>query len=279
MSHTKNAFVLLHFGDNIKYFELELYLIIMLRHNTKMDCVYMYSINDTPQSYIDTMKTLFDSIIGIDDKGLTYETKFKSHYTHFNTLRTCNFMFAYTLCKYETICIIESDMVIMSDMDSVFKLHTPAVLFVKNNKTDINSNKLMPIMHNENCDKYSDINGGIMVFSPSNAIFKLMKKELKTIIDHNCKYPNEELFLRCNKVIYNLPIKYNYCHYNLSSKLCTSPPIIVHFNETKFKHLDIVKENYVNKFPEKIKITEFFRKNYYNKYKKIINDIVDNIII
>ena len=31
-----NAFVLIHFGDKLKYLELEIYTVIMLRKNTKM---------------------------------------------------------------------------------------------------------------------------------------------------------------------------------------------------------------------------------------------------
>ena len=42
------AFSLIHFGDKLKYLELEIYLVIMLRKHTKYDIIYLYSINDTP---------------------------------------------------------------------------------------------------------------------------------------------------------------------------------------------------------------------------------------
>ena len=46
------AYVLVHFGSNPKYLELELYFIKMLQLNTNYDIVYMYSCHDTPQEFI-----------------------------------------------------------------------------------------------------------------------------------------------------------------------------------------------------------------------------------
>ena len=48
-----NAFVINHFGNNIKYLRYEIYFLYMLRNNTKNDIVYLYSINDTPNKYIE----------------------------------------------------------------------------------------------------------------------------------------------------------------------------------------------------------------------------------
>ena len=46
---TKNAFVLLHFGNNLKYLEYEFYFCKMLRLQTKYDIIYLYSETDTPR--------------------------------------------------------------------------------------------------------------------------------------------------------------------------------------------------------------------------------------
>ena len=117
---TKNAFAIVHFGSNPVYLELELYFFIMLRKYTKNDILYLYSVNDTPPSFVEAVRPLVDEVIPYDDKGITFDVNFESGYSSFNTLRTCNFIFAYTLEKYEKVCIIESDMVIMGNMDSVF---------------------------------------------------------------------------------------------------------------------------------------------------------------
>jgi len=275
----KNAFCLIHFGSNIKYFELELYFILMLKNNTKNDCIYLYSINDTPQEWVDIMKNYFDKVISFDDKNITYNIDFESKYSHFNTLRTCDYIFAYNLIEYSKICIVESDMVIVSNIDDIFLNKTPAVLFVHLNKTDINNNNIVNFKPNyENCSKESQINGGILLFKPNINKFKHALNELKNVIKYNCIYPNEELFLmseyKFSKNIYNIPIIYNYCHYNLHDSLNIKPIKIVHFNESKFKYLDIIKSGYKNKIKKKVFYVEFFKKNYYDKYSDIINDII-----
>jgi alpha-N-acetylglucosamine transferase len=251
----------------------------------------MYSENDTPKSWVSIMKQYFTKVIGFDDNNITLNPKgiFTSHYSHFNTLRTCNYLFSYNLINYEKICIVESDMVLMSSIDDVFKLKTPSVLFINLNKKNINENNITKYKITD-CNKGSQINGGILLFKPSKLKFDYAIQTLEEIINKNCKYPNEELFLmvetKFNKYIYNLPIIYNYCHYNLIKKQNTKPIRIVHFNETKYKYLDIIKSGFVNKFPEKIKIVEYFRNEYYNKLYKIIDEILlelnnnnNNIII
>lgn len=52
------AFCLIHFGNKPKYLELEIYTIIMLKKNTKYDIVYLYSINDTPNNFINIIKKI-----------------------------------------------------------------------------------------------------------------------------------------------------------------------------------------------------------------------------
>ena len=99
------AFVLIHFGNEIKYLEYELYFFMNLKNNTKHDIIYLYSINDTPKEFVDTVKKINIKTIGYDDKNITYNIQYNSVYEHFNTLRTCNFMFSYLLLEYKKICI------------------------------------------------------------------------------------------------------------------------------------------------------------------------------
>ena len=104
------AYVINHFEINPKYLEYELYLMINLTKLTNYDIIYLYSVHDTPKSYIEVIKSLKLNILfqAYDDNNITINVKkFKSKYEHFNTLRTCNFIFSYLLTKYDKICILE----------------------------------------------------------------------------------------------------------------------------------------------------------------------------
>jgi hypothetical protein len=274
----KYAFVIIHFGSNIKYFEYELYTILMLndimKDNKNIDTIYLYSINDTPKYYVDIMKELFTKCISYDDDKITYNITYDSFYKHFNTIRTCNVMFAFKLINYKKICIIESDMVIMSDIKDVFNLKTPAIHIYENSKK-CNKQYIRNITDELSyCSEKSPVNGGVLVLTPSLKAFEFMKNNLKKIISLNCRYPNESLLLLYYKQINNLPIIYNYTHYDLNKKLNDKPIKIVHFNETTYKPLDIIRNNYKNKFEVKRKIVEYYKINVYEKYRDIIDKIL-----
>ena len=98
---SKNAYATIHFGSNPVYLELELYFFIMLRKYTTNDILYLYSATDTPEYFVDAVRPFVTDVIPYDDTGITYNVKFESGYTNFNTLRTCNFIFAYNLEKYK----------------------------------------------------------------------------------------------------------------------------------------------------------------------------------
>jgi len=275
-----NAFVLIHFGNNIKYLELELYFIIMLKKNTNNDIIYLYSLSDTPKSFIKIIKQYCDKIYGYDDSNLTYDIKnYNSYYTHFNTLRTCNFIFAYKLTNYKKICIIESDMIIMNNIDEIFNLKCPAILYYQqpinkyneNNKIVINKKDII-----KECENGSPINGGLILFKPSKTKFQEYKENLKLIIENKCKYPNESLFIYTNPTFYNLPIKYNLSHYQVNNINIPEPIYIYHFNETQWKYLDIIKDNWIDKLKkEKLKkVITMFKTKYYDIYKDEINKLL-----
>ena len=170
-----NAFVINHFGNNIKYFKYELYFLYMLRNNTKNDIIYLYSQNDTPYIYIEIIKLLKLNIkpIGYDDKKITYNINFKSSYKVFNLLRTCNYIFAYKLIEYEKICIVESDMIITENIDSIFELKTPSILYYRLNDNQLNKNLQIKLKNSDikyiinKCSEESFTNGGVILFKPS----------------------------------------------------------------------------------------------------------------
>jgi hypothetical protein len=295
---TKNAFAIVHFGSNPVYLELELYFFIMLRKYTKNDILYLYSVNDTPPSFVEAVRPLVDEVIPYDDKGITFDVNFESGYSSFNTLRTCNFIFAYTLEKYEKVCIIESDMVIMGNMDSVFKLNSPAVLTYylgnkgqeKQLKTNVRvENKAEEVI--AKCNEMGRTNGGVMLIEPSLRLFETYKDKIQDVVKHTCKYPNETLFEYVNHSYFNMPIQYNLSHFlakpHIVAKygLTKDEILVFHFNETKFKHIDIIKnpvddsginwlENSDPKYAIKKMAVLHYKDTVYDKNRKMISKLL-----
>jgi lipopolysaccharide biosynthesis glycosyltransferase len=246
----RNAFAVIHFGGNPKYLELELYFFKMLRQYTRNDIVYLFSVNDTPPAFVDAVRPLVTEVIPYDDRGITYEVPFKSEYKNFNTLRTCNFIFAYTLDKYDKVCIIESDMVIMKNLDPIFNLKTPAVLTYYIGDRNLKFHDRVRNDRRDVLDKCRDmgrINGGVMVINPSPQLFTEYKAKIVDVVQRNCKYPNETLFEYVNNDYFNLPVQYNLSHYHAqparlqSYQLDPGDIFVYHFNETDYKHIDIIK--------------------------------------
>lgn len=283
----KNAFVIIHFGNNIKYLELELYFIINLKKFTKYEILYMYSINDTPIEYIKIIEKFNILCIKYDDTNITYNiTNFSSQYTRFNTLRTCNFMFAYNLIKYNKICIIECDMIITKNIDNIFDLNFPSILYYNKDITKHNENYLLAVKTKKSildlCTSKSEYNGGVLLIEPSIKMFNLYKKNIKMIINNNCIFPNETLFMYTNnKKIYNLPIIYNKSKYFLkdySKYNSIFINYIYHFN-CEYKHLDVIKDNYLDKMDNGFQknIILYFKKNIYTINCKKINKLLNSI--
>jgi len=275
------AYVLVHFGSNPKYLELELYFIKMLQLNTNYDIVYMYSCHDTPQEFIKIVKLLKVRMFRYDDRNITYDIKnFTSSYISFNTLRTCNFLFASKLTEYKKICMVESDLVLTQNIDSIFNFQEPAILhyyyknYVKqneNNQITLDKNNLLSY-----CSEKSNFNGGVLLFSPSEKLYHTFIKNISLIIKNNCKYPNELLFALSFSKIYNLPIRYNFSHYFLGKDYHIKTIYIYHFNESQYKPLSIIKNNYLSKEKDRKRkiILLYFKKTTYDIYHKYIDKLM-----
>jgi len=285
--YTDNAFIIVHFGDNKKYLELEIYISLMIRQNSINDIVYFYSINDTPIAFVNIMKQYCNYTISYDDKDITYNiNNFKSYYNHFNTLRTCNFLFAYKLLQYKKVCLIESDCIIMKNIDDIFLLKTPSIYLHEDISINKKSNHKV-IMNHKNilkeCSTESGSNGGIMLFKPSIKKYNKAIRRIQYIIDMNCKFPNETLFQLINKSIYHLPFKYNLIKYYIKQfyklfNVDQNYVSILHINSSTFKHVDIIKDNYMHSIkPELYIFILFFKNNYYDKYNKSISNLLTNI--
>lgn len=296
MSKTENAFALIHFGSNVKYFELELYFCIMLQKYTSQNIIYMYSETDTPNSFVEQIKPFVYKTVGFNDNGITYNVNFESKYTSFNTLRTCDFIFAYNfLTDYKKVCIIESDLVIMGNIDSIFELNAPSIICYKCGDQNLNKNLRYTSDKEEvikSCDE-SGLNGGVMLIEPSTQIFNEYIQSIPIIAKRGCKYPNEALFEYVNNVFYNLPVKYNLSHYHTLrlSNYGLNPDgrdiLVYHFNETDFKHLDIIKDGWLKKNLSDPKVSSKYRvrkipimhfeDTIYEPYKAQVNQILDNL--
>lgn len=271
---TPNAYVLIHFGSNPAYLELELYFFIMLKKHTTYDIVYMYSSADTPKEFVRAVRALGGiHTRPFNDRKITFDIPYKSAYTNFNTLRTCDFIFAYKLTEYKKICIIESDMVILRNIDDIFTMRAPAiVVYDRQHPMWANTNYRInaPAAAEKvlkDCRDSSGVNGGVLVIEPSRAVFAQYVAAIPAIVAAQCKYPNEALFKYVcwagdGGHMYNLPVKYNTSHYHLkrlvgpgvkkasgaaAAAAAAAAPLrledvaVVHFNETQYKHLDIIK--------------------------------------
>ena len=295
-SRSRDAFAIVHFGSNPVYLELELYFLKMLRQYTRNDILYLYSVNDTPPSFVEAIRPLVAEVVPYDDRGITYDVSFKSIYTNFNILRTCNFIFAYNLDKYDKVCIIESDMVIMKNLDSIFNLKTPAVLTYYVGDRNLSFNDRITNNPREVLSKCQDmgrLNGGIMLIYPSKKMFDVYKAKIRDVIERNCKYPNETLFEYVNNSYYNLPVQYNLSHYHAKPQrlhnyqLDPRDIFVFHFNETAYKHIDIIKnpvdekgDNWLEiigrdkKYVVKKLPIFHYKTNVYDRYRGIIEPIV-----
>jgi lipopolysaccharide biosynthesis glycosyltransferase len=293
------AFATIHFGNNPVYLELELYFFKMLRNHTRNDILYLYSVNDTPTSFVEAVRPFVTEVVPYDDSQITYDVDFASGYSNFNTLRTCNFMFAYKLENYDKVCIIESDMVIMKNLDAIFKLKAPAVLTYYIGDKNLSYHDRIDNRPSEvlrKCTESGRLNGGVMIIRPSMRLFEKCRELLLDIVKKNCKYPNETLFEYVNNTYYNLPIQYNLSHYltkqNQLDKYGLKPDniLVYHFNETKFKHIDIIKNpiddagnNWIDiiQRDKKYEIKKFpimhYKTTVYDRYRKIIEPIMRRI--
>jgi hypothetical protein len=273
------AYVIIHFGSNIKYLEYEMYEIIMLQSISKYDIVYMYSIHDTPEIFVKTIKKMGVKTKGFDDSLIIDRSKkFSSIYPHFNVLRVCCFIYANLLVEYEKVCVIESDIILYKGIDNVFKLQTPSVYFYDiDRKNSLKNYKIVNIDKKTNVCDFSLINGGVMLFEPNKKLIKNLDTYIDSIITHNCKFPNETLFLLLYNDIYNLPINYNIRKYIDFKEIKIYGR---HFDFTQYKPLDIIKDNYVDKVKTQIvkESLKYFKTNYYDKYHTEIDKIIDKII-
>jgi hypothetical protein len=114
-----------------------------------------------------------------------------------------------------------------------------------------------------------------MLFKPDPTLLNTYKKHLDYIINNNCYWANELLFILIyNETIYNIPLNYNVIKYE--GKFENIKIYGLHFATDKYKPLDYIKDNYVYK----VKQTEiknkliYFKKNFYDKFHKTIDKIL-----
>lgn len=286
----KYAYAIIHFGSGISYIELELYFIMQLKKYTNYDIIYMYSVNDTPTDFIKAIEPFVHKTIGFQDvikDVYSYNDAAQSYLSHrYTAFRTCNYIHAYSLIEYTKVCIIESDLVLMDSIDSIFELNAPATLCYELKDSDLNKN-IVAITDRNNtvntCNTGSTGNGGIMLIQPNADKYAQTTEDVKMIINSRCKYPNEALFQYSEKTYYNLPVKYNLSHHHIKNlhKYGLEPRdvLVFHFNETLYKHIDIIKENWndLKTLNEKELPVIHFKNTTYDPHKEEIGEILSQL--
>jgi hypothetical protein len=177
-------------------------------------------------------------------------------------------------------------MIILKNIDDIFTLKTPSVLTYYDKKKILDNYKINIDVKKDlsECSKHSNINGGVLLIKPCITKYELCLKNIQKIIKNNCIYPNETLFLTANKFIYNLPYKYNgvqfylekYSHiFKIDMKNYVS---IIHMNAKEHKHIDVIRDNWLEKIKHNKKLLyyfiSYFKNKYYNKYNKNVNNII-----
>ena len=132
-----------------------------------------------------------------------------------------------------------------------------------------------------------------MLINPSQQLFEIYKSKIQDVVRSECKYPNETLFEYVNNMYYNLPVQYNLSHYHAkpyklhSLGLTPTEIYIYHFNETKYKHIDIIKnpidetgENWLDiiQRDKKYEVKKFpilhYKNTVYDRYQPEISEIL-----
>jgi hypothetical protein len=176
-------------------------------------------------------------------------------------------------------------MIITKNIDNIFDLNFPSILYFNKDISKHTENYLLEKKLKKNilevCTKKSEYNGGVLLIEPSIEMFELYKKNIKKIIKNNCIFPNETLFIYTNiKKVYNLPVMYNKSKYLLKKYLKNDSIFInyiYHYN-CEYKHLDIIKDNYLDKiYGFQKNIILFFKKNIYDQNYKKINKLLESI--
>lgn len=296
MQLTENAFVIIHFGKNKMYLEMEIYFAIMLRKYTNMNIIYMYSVIDTPQQFVDAIYPFVDIVKPYNDQGITVRPNTANIATNYNfsTLRTCNFMYAYLLTEYKKICVIESDILLMGNMDTIFDLHAPSANFyVYPFKNKIVHKKKEILAKECSTNEYGVwINGGVLLIKPSVKMYEECVRAIPKLVE--CRYPNEALFQYINKNVHTLPVKYNLTHYKIFTifrgdyhkKPKVHDILALHFNETAYKYLDIIRDNWLDteeaKKSKKYSMYKYainhFKDTVYNEVHPLVNHILENVV-
>jgi hypothetical protein len=180
----------------------------------------------------------------------------------------------------------------MKPIDAIFDLKTPSILNyvapnIKQNQKNhlISKTELIKKVCIEKKKIINGVNGGVIVFTPSIKMFNFYLSNLKPIIDNQCPYPNESLFIYCNPVSYNLPIWYNLSYHHLTDRHLANMKlvptdlidhvVIYHYNET-FKPTTVMHDKWYLQMDE-TQVKNIRRKIPILHYKGIFDAHFDEI--
>ena len=76
---------------------------------------------------------------------------------------------------------------------------------------------------------------------------------------------------------YNLPMRYNFSHYHFKKYKLNTPIYVCHFNESVYKPVDYIRDNYIqelNEKPEKKEFVLYFKKHYYEPLHEDVDKVM-----
>lgn len=269
------AYVTILYGNNI-YLTGALVLGYSLKKTKTNHDIIILVTPDVSEEYKEYLKKFYKIIdinyIKLND-NLFEKERFKDVFTKLECLK---------LIQYDKIILLDLDMIIVKNIDKLFKLSPPAAVLKHNyvpygqkisSKMICNNNKLI-----------NTINAGLMLLEPNINEYENIKKDINnTMIKY--KFPEQEyLSLRyCNKWT-SITFNYNY-QFGLTGRI----------KKHKYKINDIYVIHYSNSFKpwnffikkiDNIEEKQFIEEhiNYYNLWKSIYDKIIsifkkDNVIL
>lgn len=169
----KNAYVALLYKTSIYFLGALILASSLKKTKTKADIVLMY--HDVSPEQLNVLKLYYDKLIKVDyifAPNLIEnvdQSRFKEVFTKFH---------CFELTQYEKILMIDIDMLVMKNMDLLYKLPAPAA-FKRGYKEFKNGTKIPLSEFERNDEMISGINAGLMLLEPSKKTFKEIMKDIK----------------------------------------------------------------------------------------------------
>lgn len=273
----KYAYVSLLYGDSNYFIGALLLGYSLYKTKTQHDKILLIT-NDVPNNQRKVLSKYFKlkqiDFIKSNPKYI-HKDRFKDVFTKMNM---------FTLIEYDKIIMLDTDMLILKNIDHLFKLNAPAAsssrITIKHN-TKIPKDRII-----KNGKIVGRINAGLMVLKPSINTFNFILKDILENKQIDIKHEQDYLSLYyANDWTYIFFI-YNYevgrSLKNIKYKFKTTDIYNLHFS-SRYKPWDFLNDEYYNKFKNNIKLDkkriikhyDIWLDVYNHIFKKFLNDGID----